>query len=324
MQEDSSMNIQALKRSLFNDLKNPMAFLTDNAMHSNGPPDDARVFRNSVFFYVGGQEWSILTPTSTVLSSTVNSFATETHTLALKTSTEWMTTMTEQLKEASRLVYDQKLLPQACSLCDNFELFWSRCRKPPFLTIEAPAYSRRGHHKQFINLYHQETEVTGVAALQKNGTVNVAIKWSLSESEESGQFGWRPHFAAGIQIKTFGGSPFAIRKPWSWENVQQLAVPLYDSFIVKTPGLTVTNVSGSVVCIDMTKKPEFVAAIQALHKMTGATPWDGCICILGPKQAMIGSTIVASIMPQQEGGDIAWYTQKISICNNRKRQRDVR
>lgn len=309
------MNIQALKRSLFTDLKKPMEFLADNAMLSNGPPDKARVFRNSVFFEVGGQEWTILTPTFRVLAANVNTFESETHTLSLETSAEWTRAMTEQLKEASMMVYDQKLLPQACSLCDNFDSFWSRCRKPPFLTIEAPAYSRRGHHKQFINMYHQDTEVTGVATLQKNGTVNVAIKWSLSESEESGQFGWRPHFAAGIRIQTFGGSPFAIRKPWSWEHVRQLAVPLYDSFIVKTPGLAVMQVSGSVVVIDTTKKPAFVAAIQALHTMHGATPWDGCICIIGPKRAVVGSTIVASILPQREGATIAWYTHKISICN---------
>ena len=64
-----------------------------------------------------------------MITPTVNAFVTVTHALALKTPTEWMTTMTEQLKEASRLVYNQKLLPQAYSLCDNFELFWSQCRK---------------------------------------------------------------------------------------------------------------------------------------------------------------------------------------------------
>tara|TARA_B110000977_G_scaffold199003_1_gene285210 strand:+ start:903 stop:1862 length:960 start_codon:yes stop_codon:yes gene_type:complete len=318
------MDIQAVKRSLFNDLKSPMSFLVDNGMRSNGPPHSARVFRNTCYFYAeDGQEWSILTPTLRVLKSTVNSFDSGVHMLVLESSAQWTECMQQQLREASQLVYDQQLLPQACAACPDFDTFWAQCRKPPFLTIETPAFSRRGHHKQFINMYHQGAEVTGVAALHKNGTVNIAIKWTLSESEESGQFGWRPHFAAGIQIHKFGGMPFAIRKPWSWENVQQLSVPLYDSFIVKTPGLSVMSVNDSVVRIDTSKKPNFVAAIQALHQLNGATPWDGCICIIGKKKAMVGSTIVASIMPQQEAGTIAWYTQKISICNpsTGKRQR---
>jgi hypothetical protein len=308
------MDIQSRKRTLFNDLKNPLAFLSDHAMHTNGPPDSARVFGNAVFFYVDKKEWSILTPHSTIIHSNVNTFKTKTHVLALQTPAEWNTTMTKQLKQATRLVYEQQLLPKACSMFDTFDGFWTHCRKPPFLTIEAPAFSRRGQHKQFINMYHQHTEVTGVAALERNGSVSVAIRWSLSESEESGEFGWRPHFSAGIRIHKFGGTPFPIRKPWSWENLQGLSVPLYDAFIVKTPALLVTNKKDNIIYIQMDKKTDFVAAIQALHTMNGAKPWDGRICIVGNKKTSPGCTIVASILPQKEGQDIHWYTHKMSVC----------
>jgi|TARA_B110001450_G_scaffold144478_2_gene135130 hypothetical protein len=309
------MDIHVLKRSLFNDLKDPMHFLSDYGLHTTGLPDAARAFGNSVYFYSNNREWSVLTPASKVLHSTVNSFKTETHTLAIDPPPAWKKQMKKQLKDATELVYEQQLLT-SCSHFSDFASFWEHCRIPPFLTIEAPAFSRRGHHKQFINMFIDgQDEVTGLVTLNTNGTVNVAIRWSLSESEDSGQVGWRPHFAGGIQVQKFGGLPFAIRKPWSWENLNGLSVPMHDSFVVKTPGLSVGAVDGSVVHINTHKKPVFEAAIQALHRINGAQPWDGRLCIVGNKKAMPGSTIVASIMPQQTNGTITWYTQKLSVCN---------
>ena len=88
---------------------------------------------------------------------------------------------------------------------------------------------------------------------------------------------------------------------------------MHDSFVVKTPGLLVSAVDGNVVHVHPYTKPTFVAAVQALHALAGKKPWDNCLCILGCKKAVVGSILVASIMPQIEGDNISWYTHKVHI-----------
>jgi len=309
------MDIHTLKKSLFNDIPQPLSFLTDHGMGESGPPVTARAFGSSVFFYTETQKWTVLTPICPVVSSSVNSFTSPTHTLTVQPPSEWTDRMTTQLRAAAVIAYEQQLLPLACAAFGTFEEFWSQCRKPKMLTIEAPAFSRRGRHKQFINLFHNGTEITGRVLLQRHSSVRIGVQWSLSESEESGEFGWRPHFSGGMNVHRFGGEPPALRRPWSWGTINPttLTVPLHDSFVVKTPGLSVESVVGNVVTVDRHRKPTFVAAIQALHVLAGKAPWDGTICVVGPKKVRTGHIIVASILPQIEGGHISWYTHKLIV-----------
>ena len=311
------MDIHALKRSLFNDIPDPLSLLTNHGICASGPPVKARAFGSSVFFYTDTKKWTVLTPNCTVVRSSVNSFTSETHTLTVKTPLDWQATMTDQLQAAAAIAYNQQLLPRACAACSTFEEFWSRCRKPQMLTIEAPAFSRRGRQKQFINLFHNGTEITGRVLLQRNSSVSICVQWSLSESEESGEFGWRPHFAGGMIVHRFGGEPHAVRRPWAWGTIDPttLTVPLHDSFVVKTPGLSVESVEGNAVRVVRHLKPNFVAAIQALHVVADKTLWDGTIYVVGHKKVRAGNTIVASILPQIEGGQILWYTQKLIVSN---------
>mgnify|MGYP006099597589 FL=1 len=318
------MDIHQLKRSVFHDLDNPMGYLQDKGFtEPDTPPDSARLFGSSLYFYCNGAEWKVVTPECRVLSSSVNSFVHPTHALTLDVPKEWKRQMLEQLKQASQLAWEQKLLPMVSKHLDTFDEFWRLCNKPPMLSLEAHAYSRRGKKKEYLNLFHRGEEITGHVLLQEEARVKVSMKWSLSESEESGSFGWRAHFSSGIDICTFGGQPFVIRKPWSWEDlkVNQLVVPLHDSFVVKTPALCVAQVQGAVVRVEIEneKTKLFVEAVQALHQCMGKIAWDGCICIIGAKRARLDDVIVASIVPKLEGDTIAWYTQKIYISNNETR-----
>lgn len=286
-------------------------------MQESGPPNSAKAFGSSVFFYNDNKKWTVLTPNCPVVTSSVNSFTSETQTLTVHPPQEWIDNMTTQLREAASIVYEQQLLPLSCAAFDTFEEFWARCRKPKMLTLEAPAFARRGRCKQFLNLFHNGLEITGRVLLQRHSGVSISVQWSLSESEESGEFGWRPHFAGGVNVHRFGGEPPAIRRPWSWETIDPntLTVPLHDSFVVKTPGLSVESAADNVVRIARHLKPKFVAAIQALHVLAGKTPWDGTICVVGSKQVRAGNIIVASILPQIEGGQITWYTHKLLVRN---------
>lgn len=314
------MNIHEIKRSLFKDLINPMSYLDDKGFIENTQPDSAKLFGSSLYFYCGDKEWKVITPECRVLSSTVNSFIYPTHVLTLDVPNDWKIQMLEQLKCASRIAWEQKLLPMTSENVDTFENFWNLCGKPDMLTLEQHAYSRRGRKKQFVNLFHRSKEITGRVLLQPNAVVRVSIKWTLSESEESGSFGWRAHFSSGIDIYKFGGQPFVFRKPWTWENLRgkQLIVPLYDSFIVKTPALHVKNVQGSMIWVDIQKDKtnDFVRAIQSLHKMSKKIEWDACLCIIGTKKVKVGDVIVASIFPKIQGDSILWYTRKLLISNN--------
>lgn len=317
------MEIHELKRSLFQDLDNPMGFLTNKGFVENTPPDSAKLFGSTLYFYCNNKEWKVVTPECRVLSSSVNSFVHPTHVLTLDVSNEWKMQMLEQLKSASKIAWEQKLLPMVSKMIESFEDFWNLCRKPEMLSLEEHAYSRRGRKKQFINLFHMGKEITGHVLLQQNAVVKVSIKWTLSESEESGSFGWRAHFSSGVDICKFGGEPFVIRKPWTWEEFQMkdLMVPFYDSFVVKTPALHVAQVQGSVIRVDIEKENTnaFVGAVQSLHQMSGKTLWDGCICIIGTKKAEVGDVIVASVFPKIQGDSVVWYTRKIYVSKKETR-----
>jgi len=322
------MNILDLKTRIFNDLSQPVGFLSNKGFFVDGPITSASVHGGCVYFRSDGADWVTTTGQCRVVRSTVNTFESDEQFLSLKVSPDWVRTTVEKLKLAAKMAFDQQLLaiPET-----EFEMFWQQCRKPSeTINIVDYAYTRRGHHRQFINMFNGESEITGTVGLPRDSTVNLPIRWSLWKSDEGGhvEFGFRPQLTAGIQVVRMGGPPPQIKKPWDWStvNFNTLSVPMYDSFIVKTPALQITEVFHDSCRFDLTKKPEFAQTMALFHNNANADAWDGIIYLKMSKRVCVGAFVIASVFAHRNNTNIQWHCPKFLLVhpNRRKSEKVVK
>ena len=314
------MDMNDLKSELFQDLNLPMNWLNTRGMKSNGPPTGFENFGNTVYFVNALQgKWSSIV-SGTVLSSTINNFGPNcinSITVQLPGNNQ----IIDQLKAAAILVFDHNQLP-CTQRYATFEEFWVNCGRPvDTILVEAPCFSRRGRKKDFINIYDENLqEITGKVSPCKNAKVEIALRFSFSETEDSGHFGFRALFGAGIILKTFGGDPLLIKRPWDIDGISEnLTVKMHDSFLIKSPALTVTVLNGNVATVDMSTQSTFLAIIQQLHQKAGKWAWDATINVCGNKIAVDDVCIFQMWPEKTENGTLEWYSSKIVKSRKRKK-----
>ena len=314
------MDMNNFKKSLFQDLDSPMRWLNTQGMKSNGTPSGIENFGNTVYFLNENKEKWSTSVSGTVLSSSINKFGPNCIN-SIRVQLPGNSQIIDQLKQAAMLVYNHNQLP--CTLrYATFEEFWVNCGKPvDTIMVEAPCFSRRGRKKDFINIYDENLqEMTGKVSPCKNAKVEIALRFSFSETEDSGHFGFRALFGAGIILKTFGGEPLLIKRPWDIDGIsEQLAVELHDSFLIKSPALTVTDLNGNVATVDTSTQSTFLAIIQQIHQKAGKWAWDATINVCGNKIA-VGDVCIFQMWPEKtENGTLEWYSSKIVKSHKRKK-----
>lgn len=305
------MDIHALKRTLFNDLTEPIGFLKHRGFVANEPTGMQR-FGDSVYFYNGTRSHSLNTAPSRVVQADIHSFQHDEHVLKLDCD------LSAHLEKCAVIAHGQveelKDVP--------FEVFWKHCHIPTTVELKAYAFSKDKVQK-FISVYMKDNEeVTGTVQVTKNSIVcaNVKPVLTITKHEEGRcQFGFKFVIGAGLKILKLSGNPPAIRRPWVWDRVafDTLSVPLYDSVSVKTPSFSVATVQNSVINVS-TPNEEFNNAMDEFHRNAGATPWDNSIEIMGRHKVTPGSTAIASIAPYRENNTIRWKTLSLHSSRPKK------
>jgi len=308
---NEQMDIHALKRTLFNDLTEPIGFLEHRGFVANEPTGIQR-FGDSIYFVHGTRSHSLNTAPSRVVQADINSFQHNDHVLKLDCD------LSTRLEKCAILAYGQveelKDVP--------FDVFWKHCHIPTTVELNAYAFSK-DKVKNFISIYMKEyEEITGTVQITKNSIVcaNVKPVLTITKHEEGRcQFGFKFVIGAGLKILKLGGNPPAIRRPWVCDRVafDTLSVPLYDSMVMKTPSFSVVNVQNSVINV-RTANEEFNNAMDDFHRNAGAPPWDKSIEITGRHKVTRGSTAIASIEPYRDNKTICWKTLSIYLSRPKK------
>jgi hypothetical protein len=312
------MDIFALRKNVFNDLKNPLSYLTNRGFVKGLVPDSARVWGNTAYFFSNGQDWHTMSDEIQISSANVNTFTSDEHTCKFKTGEEWSRNATSQLRACAEMVYEQKLLPIASDNYSTFDSFWKACTCPTKnISLMDYAYSRRGHKKQFINIYNSTGEITGAQTLTKDSIVQIPIRWTFVVRQDIDQvtFRFRPGFCNGIQVKQLGGPGPIIKRDWDWTPIdfKSISVPMYSSFRVKTPALKVLQTFGNTFKVDLDSKPVFKNAMDAFHTSAGCSTWDGTIHLKTSKIVSSGSFVLAKISCDRNKDHINWYTEDFFV-----------
>jgi len=308
------MDIYALKDVLFTDLEHPLEYLDDGGFVNGLVPDSANVYGNTVYFFSNGMDWHSLSEEITVDHAEVNTFRGDEHVCTLECSDAWSASVLASLRICAKLVYDQQLLPVASDSYSTFESFWHDCAKETKnISLRDHAYTRRGHQKQFINMYNSSEEITGKVTLLKDSVIQIPVRWTLvaTADVEMVTFGFRPSFCSGIRVIKMGGTAPVIKRGWSWSEVdfKSLTVPMYDSFIVKTPALEVIDQFGTTFKVDLSKKPEFQDAIRAFHVQACVSEWDGVVHLSTSKSVCVGDFVIAKLFCVRNKDRIDWHTE---------------
>jgi len=312
------MDLHALKDVIFTDLENPLGYLDDGGFVNDLVPDSANVYGNTVYFFSDGMDWHTLSEEITVGRVSVNTFRGDEHTCTMESSDTWSEKVLASLCVCAKLVYDQRLLPIASDSYSTFESFWNDCAKETKkISLRDYAYTRRGHQKQFINMYNSSEEITGKVTLLKDSVIQMPIRWTLvaTADVEMVTFGFRPSFCSGIRVIKLGGPLPVIKRGWSWSDVdfKSLTVPMYDSFIVKTPALEIIDNFGMTFKIELAKKPEFQEAIRAFHVQAGVPEWDGTVHLRTSKTVCVGGFVIAKMSCVRNKDRIDWYTENFFV-----------
>ena len=84
---------------------------------------------------------------------------------------------------------------------------------------------------------------------------------------------------------------------------------MYDSFIVKSPALEVTDQFGMTFKIDLSKKPEFQEAIRSFHVQANVPEWDGTVHLRTSKSVCVGDFVIAKMSCVRSKDRIDWHTE---------------
>lgn len=310
------MTIYDLKQTVFNDLDNPMSFLTTKGFETSTPRQTKQF--GAFYFYNGSKEWFVTTPSCTVLKADVNTFKNGEHILVLKIDDElWIEATKQKLIEAIKLAHPE--MEQSARPLEDIVKY---CHFPNFqkLELRSKYKAKRSKVFQYVNMYYNNTEITGTSTLTVGSTVTCSLRFILSETTHEDNHidtGIRADFGAGIRVQQLYGTPDAIKRPWDWKGVdfETLAMPMYSSVRVKTPAMQIASVG--VNSMQVVPKQDFKKAIDQFHVSAGADVWDGKIYTR--KQIATGDVVVATVVPMRNNQYIEWTAE--SLHTSRKRQK---
>ena len=311
---DVHMDIFTLRNEMFTDLTGGMDFLLHKGFIDDDVVSSARCFRDTVYFYSNVGEWYSDIPECEILNCNINRFGGEEHTCTLDVGEECMQNIMLKLKGAAKMVFEGKMLKNSTSSCSTFEQFWKGCNVPKQISLTSFAFTKRGHRKQYINIYNSDQEITGSVDIATGSIVKCPVRWSISESgpKDRVEYGFRAHFGPGIRIIRMAGKPPPIKRPWDWDSVDfnTLALPMYKYLVVKTPALEIIKTTSEYVQVKLTKKPIFAKAMENFHSLANVLQWDGIIYFKTSKNARVGDFVLASVVPTRNTNNIQWNAQK--------------
>lgn len=270
-------------------------------------PTHMKRFHSFIKFYDNNNRtYSINTPPSSVKS--ISNLEGQCY---LKIECDW--NIDEQLKKCAEIAYPE------ISQNVPFEVFWQHCSVPKQVELCEYTKSKNKKVNKYIKLYNKGKEITGSVQITKDSVVCANIRPVLTITEydrNNYQFGFKFLMGAGIKLVQLGGKPPQIRRPWEWDNVDfnALAMPLYNSLIVKTPSMSVVDLQNSTINVT-TKNEVFKKAMAQFHGRAGCTEWDNTIEISGRHRVKEGSLAIASIEPYKDNKTIRWKT--VSIHSSR-------
>lgn len=313
------MTIYDLKQAVFNDLENPMSFLTTKGFEDS-TPTKIRNF-GGFYFYNDNTEWFVTTPPAMVLKADVNTFKNGDHVLVLSIDDDlWESSIREKLVAALKLAHPQ--MEQSALPVDDIV---KHCYFPKFkkLEIRSKYTAKRSKVLQYVNMYNKDTEITGGCNLSTGCKISCSIRFILSETKhENGHIdtGFRVDLGSGIRVHQMAGVPDAIKRPWDWSevNFDNLAMPIYNSVRVKTPAMRVASVGVHSIQVDT--KPEFKAAIDEFHKRAGVEAWDQQIMTSPNKPIASGDVAVATVVPNRNNQRIEWSVESIHTSRKKRRK----
>jgi len=311
------MSIYELKQAVFNDLDNPMSFLTTKGFEASTPCQTKQF--GAFYFYNGTKEWFVTTPVCTVLKADVNTFKNGEHVLVLKIDDElWIEDTKKKLIEAINLAHPE--MEQSAHSLDNII---KHCHFPNFkkLELRSKYKAKRSKVFQYVNMYNNNTEITGQQHLTVGSTVTCSLRFILSETKHEDDHidtGIRVDFGAGIQVHQLAGAPDAIKRPWDWEGVdfETLTMPMYSSVRVKTPAMQIASVG--VNSMHVVPKSEFKNAVNQFHVAAGADVWDEQIYTR--RHSVTGDVVVATVVPKRNKTRIEWTAESLHT-SQKKRQK---
>jgi len=306
-----------MKDTVFNDLTDPLSFLTSHGFEDSIPQQCKRF--GAFYFYNNTREWVVTTPVCTVVKADVNTFKNAEHVLVLKIDDDaWAMSVREQLIQAIKIAHPD--MEQAeCPFNDIVK----HCHFPNFkqLEIRSNYKAKRSKVFQYVNMYNDATEITGTCHLTTGSQVTCSLRFILSETRHEDdhiETGFRVDFGAGIRVHQLYGTPDAIKRPWDWSGVdfETLTMPMYSSVRVKTPAMQVASVG--VNSMQVVPKSAFKEAIATFHVSAGATAWDEKIYT--KKSMVVGDdVVVATVVPTRNNQRIEWSAECLHTA--RKKQR---
>lgn len=310
----------ALKNTLFSDLENPMEYLQhQNFKNSPFHCETIRAFKDFAFLrdQNGGDSFCITTPCR-VLSTSIHQHNNTTHNqITIELDPEWIENLTPALEQACLCVFHTpEALPQTKTA--SADAFWNTCQMPfqnNTLTIKEASFTKRGHKKQFINMYNKQGKEESLQ-IYTGGSVIVSLGFYMYESvfEDRTSHGFRPKFVGGIRVLQTGGPPPIFKSPWSWHDVvfPSMSVDMHDSFQVRMPPMTVLSIREDKIELNIDEKPQFKAALQALYTLSNV-PWPTEFYVQKPrfKSVIQGSLVLVYAKPSKNNNLIEWEAQKI-------------
>jgi hypothetical protein len=318
------MNIFELKEHVFNKLPGAMEFVSNQGFRTKKPAS-AKTYGATTYIFSGCHETQFMI-SGLVEKACINNFDTSEHILELRSEPEHFEDILDQIKKVAKLAYAQ--LPRSSSEFSSFEDFWAVCRTPQNNTFRlcAPSWDKRRRSKMHINLFNDKTsdEMTGVVDLPEGARIQAAVRCTFCEDQDERGFsvGVRLRFGAGLRILDLGHPPPTIRAPWAWDEVDPatLSVPLYSTFRVKAPAMTVTRVEGQCIHVDARAKPAFQKAINALHALADVPEWDSTIVIDSDRPPVhTQGLIIAMISPSIRDNGIVWHTSSFRVSRRKAR-----
>ena len=310
----------ALKNELFSDLQSPMGYLQHrNFQKKPFHCHSLRTWKDFAFLRDkdGGDSYCITTPCR-VLSASIHKHNTSEHNqITLELDPEWIEELTPMLEQACRTVFNN---PEALiqSKSASFDAFWNTCQMPfknNVLSIKENAFVKRGHKKQFINIYNKNGKEEPLE-IYTGGTVIVSVGFYMYENvfEDQISHGFRPKFVGGIRVLNTGGPPPVLQSPWSWHDVcfPDMTIDMHDSFVVRMPPMTVLSIKENNIELNPQEKPQFRDALKALYTLA-KTPWPEKFYVQKPpfKTIVQGSLVLVYAKPSRNNNQIVWEAQKI-------------
>lgn len=300
-----------------------MDFVTNQGFRTQ-KPTSAQVYGGTAYIFSGSHETQFMI-SGLVKRACINNFDKSEHVLELTSDPDHFEDILDQIKKVARSAYMQ--LPRSSSEFSSFEDFWSACRTPQNNTFRlcAPSWDKRRRSKMYINVFNDKTsaEMTGMVDLSTGAHIRAAVRCTFCEDQDERglSVGIRLRFGAGLRILDLGHPPPTIRAPWTWDEVDaaSLSMPLYSTFRVKAPAMTVTHVEGRRIHVDTATKTTFQEAINALHTRAGVPAWDNTI-VLGSNRppVHVHGLIIATISPSRTNNEITWHTSSFRVSRPKK------